>query len=426
MKEAISVTPMDRREFLQGSAAAVTAASLVNSVFAQATAPAAVKKLKVDAYSRHLQWLRTADEVAEATVEMGYDGVDITVRPYPGHVDPEKVATDLPPFVNTIRKHGLQVVAITSPITDADSPNAEKILGTASQLGLTHYWWGTFRYDPAKPIQEQLEALKPRVEKLVKLNEKFKMKAMYHTYSGNMMIGSSMWDFLSVLKNFDPAYVGFHYDVGHMTNAGGNGTWEIPLRAAGSYIAGVSAKDSFIERDLHIPEGGPYTGTPEQLGRSGGFGGQPPGAGGGAPRPGGAVPGTPTAPPAAPGLQPPAAGTPAAGAPRGPGQGAGGRGPGGPGGPGGAAQPGLGGGGQPNPWRVKYTPLGQGNINLPRLASILKDIQFAGPIEVQAEYPNGGSENAMDKITLPRAIVLGNLKRDRLTLKAGFAASGLL
>ena len=139
---------MDRREFLQIGATALAATTLAPSALAQLAAAPTVKKLKVDAYSRHLQWLRTADEVAEATVEMGYDGVDITVRPYPGHVDPEKVATDLPPFVNSIRKHGLQVVTITSPITDADSPNAEKILGTASQLGLTHYWWGTFRYEP--------------------------------------------------------------------------------------------------------------------------------------------------------------------------------------------------------------------------------------------------------------------------------------
>ena len=31
-----------------------------------------------------------------------------------------------------------------------------------------------------------------------------------------------------------------------------------------------------------------------------------------------------------------------------------------------------------------------------------------------------------DKITLPRETVLGAMKRDRLTLVAGFAASGLL
>lgn len=64
--------------------------------------------------------------------------------------------------------------------------------------------------------------------------------------------------------------------------------------------------------------------------------------------------------------------------------------------------------------------------NLPMLATILKEINFSGPIEVQAEYPNGGAENAQDKITLPRTLVLGAMKRDLLALKAGFKASGLL
>src|SRR5580700_9169161 len=171
---------------------------------AQAPAASAAKPLKVDIFSRHLQWLRKPDEVAEAVTEMGYDGLDITVRPYPGHVDPARVAQDLPPFVNTIRKHGLLVRTITCPITDADSPNAEQILQTASSLGITHYWWGTFRYEPGKPVMEQLDALKPRVEKLAALNQKYKMKAMYHTYEGDATVGAAIWDFLYVLKNFDP------------------------------------------------------------------------------------------------------------------------------------------------------------------------------------------------------------------------------
>ena len=56
----------------------------------------------------------------------------------------------------------------------------------------------------------------------------------------------------------------------------------------------------------------------------------------------------------------------------------------------------------------------------------MKEIELSGPVEIQSEYPNGGAENAQDKITLPRAMVLGAMKRDLLTLKAGFAASGLL
>src|SRR5215467_4365296 len=171
---------MQRRAFLQTSLDAMIAMAAARSGFGQGAAA----KLKVDAYSRHLQWLRDPGQIADAVVEMGFDGLDLTVRPYPGHVDPEKVAQDLPPFVNTVRKHGVAVRTITCPITDADSPNAEKILQTASSLGITHYWWGTFRYQPDKPVMEQLEALKPRVAKLATLNAKYKMTAMYHTYSG--------------------------------------------------------------------------------------------------------------------------------------------------------------------------------------------------------------------------------------------------
>jgi sugar phosphate isomerase/epimerase len=402
---------MDRREFFQTGLAAVAAQMAVQTVSAQDAAPAqgVVKKLKVDAYSRHLQWLRTADEVAEAAVEMGYDGVDITVRPYPGHVDPAKVATDLPPFVNTIRKHGLQVVTMTCPITDADSPNAEQMVATASSLGLSHYWWGTFRYDQSKPVMDQLEALKPRVAKLAALNAKYKIKAMYHTYSGNGAVGAAIWDFLYVLRNFDPAQVGFHYDIGHMTNSGGNGTWALNLRAAGPYIAGISAKDSVMEPPPQAPGGGPL--TPEMAatlaasgrGRGGG------GGGGGGGRPGGgAGGGNPGRGAAGGGATGGRAATVSAG---GQGGGRGGRGGGGAGMPG---------------WRVRQVPLGTGMDDLPQVAAILKEIGFRGPIEVQAEYPNGGAQNAQDKITLPREQVLGAMKRDLLALRMAFHPSGLL
>jgi sugar phosphate isomerase/epimerase len=325
---------------MQGTVAAVCAAQGT----AQTTSAPAVTPLKVDIFSRHLQWLRNADEVGEAASEMGFDGVDVTVRPYPGHVDPTRVAQDLPPFVNAIRKHGVLVREIACPVMDADSPNAEQILQTASSLGITHYWGAPFRYTPGKPVMQQLDELKPRVARLAALNAKYKMTAMYHTNEGSNSVGAAIWDLLYVLRNFDPAQVGFHYDLGHMTIGGGNGTWALNLRAAGPYVAGVSVKDSVLE-------------TGPALDAS-----------------------------------------------------AGGRGR----------------GAMPNGWRVRQVPLGSGMINLPELANVLKEISFTGPLEIQAEYPNGGAESAQDKITLPREQVLGALKRDLITLRAAFAPSGLL
>ena len=189
---------MRRREFLQmGAGTLLAGGAAVPGIRAGAQGASGTSqsgagaKLKVDAYSRHLQWLRSADEVAEAAIEMGFDGVNVTVRPYPGHVDPENVAQALPPFVNALRKHGLLVRSITANISDADSPNAERIVAAAASLGITHYWWGTYRYEPNTPVFEQLDALKPRVGKVAALSEKYKMTAMYHTYSGAGQVGSA-------------------------------------------------------------------------------------------------------------------------------------------------------------------------------------------------------------------------------------------
>ena len=402
---------MDRRKMLQASAGVLAASGFAGRARA---ADAVAQKLKIDAYSRHLGWLRSADDVAQACIEMAFDGLDLTVRTYPGHVDPAKVKTDLPPFVNTIRGHGLIVDTITTNIADADSPNAEAILDAASALGIKHYWWGTYRYDLTKPIQPQIEALKPRVAKLAKLNEKYGMKAMYHNYSGAGTVGNMIFDMLEVMQNFDPRWVSFHYDTGHAVEAGANGTWELGMRAAGPYIGGISFKDYAITLDLDVPEGGVFTGTPEQLNAGGRGGARGPGRGG---PPGAGAP--PAAPPA-----------PAAAAPgRAAGQG-GGRGAGGGGGRGGRGAPATGdargGGGQPLPWRSHAVPLGMGMVNLPRIAQVMKDIQFNGPVEIQAEYPNGGADNAGTTITLPRAQVLGAMKRDLLTLRAVLGPAGLI
>lgn len=402
---------MDRREFFQASLAAALAAQLTSDTLAGQT-PSAAKKLRVAINSRHLQWLRTADDVADAVSEMSFAGVDLTVQPGPGHVDPAKAATDLPAFVNAIRKHGLEVAAMTCPITDADSPNAEAMLAAAHEAGLTHYACSPFRYDESRPIQPQLDALKPRVEKLAKLNEKFQLKAMYRTVAGSANVGAAVWDFLSVLRNFDPAWVSFQYDLGEMSEAGGGGTWALNLKAAGPWIGGVLLKDGVLETTFVVKGGGPFTGPPAAAGGRGGRGRGAVGASGAA----GGFGGEDFAGGPGPGFGGGAAG--ASG-------GRGGRGGGGRGGPGGGAG-GVRGAVAAPPWHNRPVPLGTGMAGLSPMAGILKEISFSGPVEIQAEYPNGGAENGDDHITLPRGQVLGNMKRDLLSVRAAWAPAGIL
>src|SRR5947209_7053390 len=133
---------MDRRQFLHRSlGAGVMGSLLVEIASGQTSAPAAAqpagpRRLVLDAHSRSLHWLRSADEVAQAAIEMVCGGVCITVQPYPGHVDPARVAQDLPAFAARIRSHGLRVTQIKGPaIADLADPHAEAIVAAAAHAG---------------------------------------------------------------------------------------------------------------------------------------------------------------------------------------------------------------------------------------------------------------------------------------------------
>ena len=447
---------MDRREFFQTTVIATIAGKVLSDVTlasasakapadkrddAQSAAQPAVgappRKLIMDAYTRHLAWLRTADEIAEAAIEMTCGGVNPTIQAYPGHIDPAKVAQELPPFVKTMQKHGLRVRQVRGGNqTDVTAPNVEAMIGTMGQLGVTHYWIGTDNYDFAKPILPQLDAIKLKVEQFVKLNQKHGTTLMYHTRAGASSVGSVVWDLLYVMKDFDPKYVGFHWDTGHMSHHGSN-MWELLMRTAGPYVVAMGWKDRAWQQNLGLlGEGGPYPGpqgaaAAAAAGRGGRGGGGGGGGRGGAAGGGGGGRGG-----GAPGGGPPAGGPPAGGPPGGgpPAGGRGGEEGGGP--PGGRG--GRGGGGSrafPLPlagntfargggWTSPYVPMGTGLVDIFRYANVLRDIGFDGPMELEAEYPNGGAESGSDKITLPRAQVIGNLKRDVLTIRAAFQQSG--
>jgi sugar phosphate isomerase/epimerase len=228
---------LSRRAMLAGSTALLGAAM----------ANPAAAKLKVAIFSKHLQFLR-GEELAAGAAEIGFDGVDITVR-RGGHVAPENAARDLPPLVAAIRKHGLEVPMVTADIVDAETPHAEEILETAAGLGIRYYRWGGFEYTAAEPYAAQLERFKPRIARLAALNARHKVCAIYHTHSGRRLVGAPIWDLYILLKDFDPQAVAVNYDVAHATIEGGLGGWIDSFHITGPYLRGIAVKDFVWGKD---------------------------------------------------------------------------------------------------------------------------------------------------------------------------------
>jgi sugar phosphate isomerase/epimerase len=241
---------MSRRTALRLLAAAPPAlASSIRLAAAPAQGGATAARpgrLQVGIVSRHLQWTSLEDAIALAA-EAGFDTIEWNVRAG-GHVPPDRVAQELPRAVELTRRAGLGVTMITTSIQDAQSPHAAAILRTAHELGIRYYRGGEyFRYDYTRDLVAQLEALKPRVAGLAELNSRYGTTWAYHTHSAPGMIGGNVWDIWSVLKDFDPAFIGLNYDTGHTTARGGVG-WIDAARVAHRHIACLAIKDVKWER----------------------------------------------------------------------------------------------------------------------------------------------------------------------------------
>src|SRR5581483_7586559 len=268
----------------------------------------------------------------------------------------------------------------------------------------------------------QLEAIKIRVEKVVRLNEKHKITGVFHPGSNPNSVGAVVWDLLYVMRSFDPRYTGFAWDTGHMA-LHGEGMWEVLMRTAGPYVAAIAWTDREWRQDLGLlGEGGPYPGPITKVGP---LVTQPDGS---------AIPGEL-----------------ASGGSSGQGRGAGrgnqplarnGVGLSGPANPGNSGsidsdnplyqsrngempkRPMGGKVGRGNGWSAAPVEMGTGIVDIYRTAAVLRDIGFSGPTELQPQYKLGGAETGATTITLPRQFVLGLMKREVLTIRKAFQNSG--
>jgi len=204
-------------------------------------------RFTICAFSKHFQWT-DVKEMSEFCASIGYEGIDLTVRSG-GHVEPARVADDLPKAVETIRKCGLKPAMITTDIVDVRSAHAEAVLKTMQSLGIRRYRWGGFRYRNDAGIPEQLAELQPKVRDLAALNRQYGVCAMYHTHSGVGLVGASMWDLYLLLKDNDTESVSANFDIGHATAEGGLGGWVHSARLLTPYMKGVALKDFKWERN---------------------------------------------------------------------------------------------------------------------------------------------------------------------------------
>lgn len=195
--------------------------------------------IEVNIFSKHLQFL-DYNEMAAAAAEIGFDGLDLTVRPK-GHVLPERVSHDLPDAVVAMKKYGLKAKMMTTNIWDINEATQRKVLEAASKEGFSHYRTGWLTYPEDISIEGSQSIFAEQAVKLGEVNKNLGLIGCYQNHAGNH-VGAPIWDLPAILSKADNNYLGCQYDIRHAVVEGGY-SWELDLRRIEPFIKSIVIKD---------------------------------------------------------------------------------------------------------------------------------------------------------------------------------------
>lgn len=224
---------MTRRDFVMASAAVPLAAQT------------AKQKPVLCIFSKHMaefQW----DELGAKAKELGFEGVDLTVRPK-GHVLPERVTEDLPKAVEAIRKHGLTVPMITTDLKDASDPAAKPTFAAMKKVGIPLFKTGYWNYKKGQGVMAAAAENKRKLDGLLALSRPLGLTAGLHNHSG-AYFGCAVWDYRELLKDVSPRDAGYYFDPGHATVEGGANVWRVSLDIVLPRLKMSAIKDFYWEK----------------------------------------------------------------------------------------------------------------------------------------------------------------------------------
>ncbi|HEV3168204.1 MAG TPA: sugar phosphate isomerase/epimerase family protein [Isosphaeraceae bacterium] len=191
-------------------------------------------------FSKMLQEFPVA-EAARRIKAMGFEGVDLTVRPK-GHVVPERVELDLPTAVAAIKDQGLTVPMISTAITSASDSGAEATMASAVHENIRllklGYW-----LSPKGKLREAIDRARHELDGLERLAETYHVTFGIHNHSGPGYVNCQPAVIWTLLRDRNPDRIGAYFDPGHAAVEGGNGGWRQALELLAPHLRMVAVKD---------------------------------------------------------------------------------------------------------------------------------------------------------------------------------------
>lgn len=224
-----------RRDFLKSVSlsAAATALPALSSFGAKAYDD----EITYAVFTKHFIGL-DHEHLADTLASLGINAIEAPIRPKGGtHVDVSKIEDELPKFVEALGKRGIKIAVMTSGISEVSKEqNTEKILRTASSLGIPRFRMDWYPYDFKKPVWSQLDELKPKLKELVTFSKEVGIQPCYQNHSGSKIVGAPIWDMDYLMRDYKPAELSWCFDIMH-ANIEGQMSWPVEVNLVHEHIA---------------------------------------------------------------------------------------------------------------------------------------------------------------------------------------------
>jgi len=249
--------PISRRAFTKKSALALGAIPLATIPSHFFESNNSFEKLNVNIFSKHLQFL-DFKELGDRTTEMGFNGVDLTVRPK-GHVLPEEVFNVLPKAIEDIKSSGAKCIMMSTAVNNVNNKTDTNVLKTASECGIKYYRSNWFKYAKNKSMTDSLEDYKVIIKDLSVFNNTHNLIGCYQNHAGTS-VGASLWEIKKILELANLSSFGAQYDIRHALVEGGL-SWTNGLKLIKDNIKTIVLKDfkwgqvNGIWKPINVPIG---------------------------------------------------------------------------------------------------------------------------------------------------------------------------
>ena len=159
----------------------------------------------------------SAGQIAEKAKSIGFDGLDLAIRK--GQVvNPDNVTTELSKAMKVFAAHGLTVPLATleGNAVDPDKPEIEAIFAACGKAGIRLIKLGYWVWQQNEDYWARVEQIQSALAKFEQLGRKHNVCALVHTHCDEYY-ASNASGAMTLVRRFDPKYVGVYLDPAHLS-----------------------------------------------------------------------------------------------------------------------------------------------------------------------------------------------------------------